>query len=109
MSDTPVLLTEAAAGDLGDIIDYVNRNSGAGPAGRLLNRIESRLVSLARFPARGHYVPELRDLGIREYREVRFKPYRMIYRAMDSRVIVYCIWDGRRDLRDLLLRRLTGV
>jgi toxin ParE1/3/4 len=45
-------------------------------------------------------------LGLREYREVFFKPYRIIYRIMAKRVTVLVIADGRRDMQTLLQRRL---
>jgi toxin ParE1/3/4 len=45
-------------------------------------------------------------LGIRDYREVFFKPYRVIYRVMGDTVYVLLIVDGRRDMQTLLQRRL---
>jgi toxin ParE1/3/4 len=49
------------------------------------------------------------SLGIREYREVFFKPYRIIYRVMDKNVYVLLIVDGRRDMQSLLQRRLLDA
>ena len=49
---------------------------------------------------------ELLALGVREYREVFFKPYRIIYRVQDETVYVLLIADGRRDMQSLLQRRL---
>lgn len=48
-------------------------------------------------------------LGIREYREVFFKPYRIIYRVIGTNVYVLLIADGRRDMRTLLQRRLVDA
>jgi toxin ParE1/3/4 len=45
-------------------------------------------------------------LGIREYRQTFFKPYRMICRIAGKRVYVYLIADGRRDMQTLLGRRM---
>jgi len=45
-------------------------------------------------------------LGIREYRQTFFKPYRIIYRVAGKRVYVYLIADGRRDMQTLLARRM---
>ena len=45
-------------------------------------------------------------LGIREYRQVFFKPYRIIYRALEKRVVVMLIADGRRDMVAVLAERL---
>jgi toxin ParE1/3/4 len=60
-------------------------------------------------PARGSYPRELLDLGIKEYRQVFFKPYRLIYRVVARDVVVFVIADGRRDMQSLLARRLLGA
>jgi len=41
-----------------------------------------------------------------EFREAHYKPYRVIYRIVDTQVIVYCVVDGRRDMQSFLQRRL---
>ena len=51
---------------------------------------------------------ELLDLGLSDYREVFFKPYRVFYTVIDNRVYVVAIVDGRRDLRSYLYRRILG-
>lgn len=66
-------------------------------------------MSLASFPERGAYLRELSVLGIREYRQVFFKPYRVIYRVMGERVLIHVIVDGRRDMQSLLSRRLLSA
>jgi len=48
-------------------------------------------------------------LGIREYRQSLFKPYRVIYRVIGQRVYIYLIVDGRRDMQALLARRLLAI
>ena len=74
----------------------------------MIGKIEKTFGKLTLFPQRGAYPPELLEVGIKEYREVFFKPYRIIYRIQDSKVYVMMIADGRRDLQTLLLRRLLG-
>ena len=49
-------------------------------------QIEKAFQSLSEHPQRGNYPKELLDLGIREYREIFFKPYRIIYRVMGNNV-----------------------
>jgi toxin ParE1/3/4 len=41
------------------------------------------------------------------YRQVFFKPYRIIYEVCRSEILIHLIADGRRNLQPLLLRRLT--
>jgi len=75
----------------------------------LLDRIETLVADLATSPDRGAHPRELLALGIRDYRQVFFKPYRVIYRCIGGRVVIYLVADGRRDMSSLLARRLlTG-
>ena len=65
--------------------------------------------TLSRFPERGSCPKELLGVGIRDYRQVFFKPYRVIYRVAQQQVIVYVVVDGRRDMQTVLTRRLLGA
>jgi len=104
-----VVLTEDAERDLEELYDYIARHDTPGKAAGVLDRIEETLERLCAFPERGTHPKELLALGIRDYRQIYFKPYRMIYRIIERRVYVYLIIDGRRDMQRLLLRRLFGA
>ena len=101
-----VQLTDDAAGDLEEIYDYLSRQVAPGRAEYVLDQIERAFHALSAFPERGSIPRELLEIGIREYREVLFKPYRIIYRVMGDSVYVLVIADGRRDMGGLLQRRL---
>ena len=101
-----VYLTADAARDLEEIYDHIALHDAPSKAEHVLKRIESAFTSLAEFPERGAYPKELLTLGIRDYREVFFKPYRVIYRLLGDAVYVLLIADGRRDMQTLLQRRL---
>ena len=103
----PIFLTEDAALDLSEIQDYIAVHDGPEKAEYVLGQLQAVIESLAEFPERGVYPRELLTLGIRDYRETFFKPYRVLYRVIDDRVYVYLIADGRRDLNALLQRRLV--
>jgi toxin ParE1/3/4 len=75
-------------------------------ADRLLDKIEETIIKLSTIPTRGHIPPELERIGVLEFREVFFKPYRIIYQVIKSNVYVHCVLDGRRDLQDLLQQRV---
>lgn len=101
-----VHLSDDAVRDLEDICDYVAHLDGPHRAQHVLTRIEEAVASLWAFPERGRFPSELLELGIRRYREVFFKPYRIVYRVTGDGATVLLIADGRRDMRTLLLRRL---
>jgi toxin ParE1/3/4 len=95
-----------AENDLWEIYRYAAKNDYIEKADRLIDNIEKTIVTLGTLPFRGNYPPELERIGVLEFREVFFKPYRIIYQVMKSIVYVHCILDGRRDLTDLLQNRL---
>ena len=101
-----VFLTAAAARDLEELYRYIARHDAPGKAEHVLTSIEKAFGSLSESPDRGAHPKELLALGIREYREIFFKPYRVIYRVVADTVYVLLIVDGRRDMQTLLQRRL---
>lgn len=103
-----VLLTEDAQQDLEDLYVYIAKFDSPTNADHLLERLLEITESLAASPERGSQPKELRSLGIQEYRQAFFKPYRVIYRVLDKKVVIYVIADGRRDMQSLLSRRLLG-
>jgi len=101
-----VLLTDSATRDLEDLYAYIAEHDAPAKAEHVLRRIEKAFARLSSAPACGAYPKELAALGIREYREVFFKPYRIIYRVAGQVVYVLLIVNGRRDMQALLQRRL---
>jgi toxin ParE1/3/4 len=101
-----LFLTDDAARDLEDLYDYIVEHDVQGKADYVLNQIEKAFISLSENPGRGAYPKELLAVGLREYREIFFKPYRIIYRVIAENVYVMVIADGRRDMQTLLQRRL---
>jgi toxin ParE1/3/4 len=104
-----VLLTQGAQQDLESIYDYISELDGAANANHVLDRLMELVEGLAQFPERGSYPKELVALGIKDYRQTSFKPYRTIYRVLGSQVVIYLIVDGRRDMQSVLARRLLGA
>jgi toxin ParE1/3/4 len=104
-----VLLTHAAARDLDELYDYIALHDAPRKADYVLEQIEKTFSQLSEFPERGAYPKELLTLGVREYFEIFFKPYRIIYRVMDKNVYVLLVVDGRRDMPSLLQRRLLDA
>ena len=101
-----VTLVEDAEIDLFEIYIYVARNDFVQNADRLLDSLEGTILKLGYLPSRGHIPPELERIGVLEFREVYFKPYRIIYQIRRSEVLAHCVLDGRRDLKELLEERL---
>ena len=104
-----VLLTKGAEQDLESIHDYISEFDCVANANHVLDELMDVVESLSKFPEHGSYPKELVGLGIKEYRQILFKPYRVIYRVTGSQVIIYLIADGRRDMQSVLARRMLGA
>lgn len=101
-----VLMTQGAVRDLEGLHNYITNHDAPEKAAHVLDAITRVVESLTEFPERGTHPRELRLLGIKEFRETYFKPYRVIYRIQGQRVYILLIADGRRDFQSLLKRRL---
>ena len=100
-----VILPEAKA-DILAIHLYVANNDLLPRAEKLLNNLEKRCEALNYSPQRGHLVPELQRIHVKVFREIHFKPYRIIYQIVEPEVYIHAVLDGRRDLQELLELRL---
>jgi toxin ParE1/3/4 len=103
-----VVFTEDAERDLQDIVTHIAAHDSPQRAEHVLSRILEIAENLSAAPTRGSQPKELRDLGGQDYRQVFFKPYRIVYRVVGEQVAIYLIVDGRRDMQSLLARRLLG-
>jgi toxin ParE1/3/4 len=101
-----VFITEDASRDLEELYDYIHNHDAPFKAEYVLDQIEKAFASLSENPRRGVIPGELLAVGLRDYREVFFKPYRIIHRVISGKVYVMVITDGRRDMQALLMRRL---
>jgi len=101
-----VLLDNEAEDDLFDIYRYVALNDSVRQADRLLAALKRACQALRTFPLRGHIPPELGGIGVSDFREVRYRPYRIFYSVERRTVFIHCVLDGRRDLQTLLQEHL---
>ena len=90
-----ILWSSPALEDLKQIRTWVARDS-PDAARRLASRIRKGVENLADFPMAGRVVPEI---GIKSYREVIVRPYRVIYEVRDNdAVVILRVWHSHRDL-----------
>lgn len=92
--------------DLFEIYRYVALNDSVGQADRLFDALKKACCSLRTLALRGRTPPELQDIGVSHFREIRFKPYRIFYSIVPTTVTIHCVLDGQRDMQTLLQERL---
>ena len=104
-----VRITNEALSDLYGIYSYVAGNDSPGKAEYLLDNIHKAMTSLGKMPARGNCPPEMHRWAISDFKEIFFKPYRIIYEIKGKSVFIHAVFDGRRNCEDLLHQRLLGA
>lgn len=67
---------------------------------------EEKIDTLKTFPEQGRIVPELEKQNIVDYRELIEGNYRIIYAIQGDTVIIHTIIDSRRNLEDLIIKKL---
>jgi toxin ParE1/3/4 len=102
-----VFLIESAKRDIDEIVSYIAEQSGSDAALRIVTGLEQCWRNLSTLPHRGNVPKELVTIGRTDYRQLHYKPWRIIYRVEGRRVIVYAVADGRRNMEDFLRRRLS--
>ena len=103
---TEIRWAQPAVDDLRDIAQYIAAES-QGAAGAFVDRADKAVRQLGRHPLSGRIVPELQRHNISQYRELVLSPWRLFYRYEQDVAVVLAVIDGRRNVEDVLLRRLT--
>ena len=101
-----VFLISDAEDDIFEIYNFVANHDSIPKADNLFTNLKETCLSLESLPARGHIPPELDRINVRDYLEIHFKPYRILYQIQDAQIFIHCVLDGRRNLQDLLQERL---
>jgi len=100
-----VIVPPSVKKDLREIVEYyyeVNKSYSQ----KLFNSLVERISELETFPEKGRIVPELRDHNIETYKELIEDPYRIIYRIMKDEVLLVSVMDGRRNVEEVLIKKL---
>jgi toxin ParE1/3/4 len=100
--------SETSEKDLIAIVEYIADDS-LSHAYEVFKEVKKKASRLHTFPDRGRIVPELQEQGITQYRELIIAPWRIIYRISERKVFVFSVFDSRRNVEDILLKRLIGL
>jgi toxin ParE1/3/4 len=101
-----VLILQEAEDDIFDIYKYILEHDSKESAQYVFEQLQIKIESLDELPGRGHYPSELDQIGVKNFLEIHFKPYRIIYEVEGQKVYVHAVLHGRRDIQSLLERRM---
>lgn len=105
MEEFTIRWSDQAKIDLSEIIEYIAFEDKA-LALQILGKIEEKVTRLEQLPQSGRFVPELKAFDLLTYQEIVYSPWRIIYKVEKQRVLIIAVLDSRRNLEDLLLKKL---
>ena len=105
MKKYKVYWSKEAVIDLEEIVDYVSKDR-ISAAKNIYETIKKRCSRLDTYPETYRKVPELQEIGIQNYREIIFPPYRIVYKLTETSIYIIAVLDGRRDFETFILNRL---
>jgi toxin ParE1/3/4 len=103
-----IVWARVAENDLKEIIDYIAIDSPVN-ALKIFQEIKKKASTLYTVPERCRIVIELKDQGVMQYRELIVPPWRIIFRIAEIKVYVLSVLDSRRNIEDILLKRLINI
>lgn len=106
-----VRFTVAARGHLREITGYLLEQEGREFARSFIAKLRTAGEERLKFlPLQGKVVPELQSLT-NEFREIRHKSYRIIYRANPQTLTVriLAVVHGKREIEDLLMSTILAM
>ncbi len=101
-----VYIIHDAEQDILSIFEYIASADSSKKAAHVYSKLKEKCMFLSHLPKKGHVPPELERIDVYDYREIHFKPYRIIYQITGKDVYIHCILDGRRTLQTILEKRL---
>lgn len=105
MTKNEIIWAKYAYTDLDGILDHINQNNSENVQ-KIYQKIMSKVKSLESFSGIGRTIPELKSLNVSIFREIFEDPWRIFYRTEDRKVYVLAIFDGRRNLEEIIIKRL---
>jgi toxin ParE1/3/4 len=91
-----ILWAPRALNRIGEAAEYIARDR-PGAAARWVETLFARVELLAKSPAQGKVVPEIRRQDIRE---IQHQGYRVIYRIDDKKLVILTVRHSRRQFDD---------
>jgi plasmid stabilization system protein ParE len=102
-----VVILESAEADLVTLRAYIVKNFSAATWQTTHTKLKTSIRNLATFPHLGGIPDELESLNLTQYRQILSGMNRIIYEVRQDAVYIHLVVDTRRDLKDVLMQRLT--
>ncbi len=108
MSYKVVVLHQAEL-DLQELKYYIVKNFSPATWKTSYTRLKKAINKLKTFPFTGNLPPELEYLNLSQYRQIVVGMNRIIYEVRKETVYIHIVSDARKELKNLLTKRLLRI
>ena len=103
-----IIITRDAEESFDEILRYIMIKSGATLAGKIYDRIVTKIHLLSSVSFRGKVSEELKSIGITDIYELIEAPWKIYYRLKQKQVIILLVLDSRRNLEEVLIDKIIN-
>ena len=91
---------------MAEIISYIKYNTGKITAEKIYTKIINGVKQVSENPKGRRIAPLLREFGINHIHQLNINPWIIFYKAGGKRMEIISIIDGRRNLEEILYRKV---
>ncbi len=100
-----IVWAPVAQNDLNELVDYISNRDCVDSALHVYDKLMEEIDTLITHPERCRIPPELKQIGVSEYRELIVSPYSVFFKIRENCLGIIAVLDRRRDLGELLIAR----
>ena len=89
-----------------EIISYIKNDAGRITAEKIYKKVINEVKRVSENPAGRRIAPLLREFGISYIHQLNISPWILFYKVADKRMEIISIIDGRRNLEEILYKKI---
>ena len=101
-----IIWSKDAGDELAEIISYIKYNTGKITAEKIYTKIINKVKQVSENPEGRRLAPLLREFGINYIYQLNISPWIIFYKARDKKMEIISIIDGRRNLEEILYKKI---
>lgn len=101
-----IFWSQDAADELTDIITYTIEHFDKKQANIVFTKIAEKVERIKHYPHQGKIVPELREIGINDIRQILELPWKIFYKTENETLYILTIIDSRRNIEEILYKKI---
>jgi toxin ParE1/3/4 len=101
-----IIWSKDAGDELVEIISYIKYNTGKITAEKIFSKIMNEVKRVSANPKARRISPLLREFGINHIHQLNINPWIIYYKAEKSKMEIISIIDGRRNLEEILYKKM---